>query len=65
MNRFEIANVYKIATDEGSQCPYWSFRSFDKTAAWNAAENARSWRSAGMAHPGRSAAPPRPVGVKK
>lgn len=65
MNRFEIANVYKIATDAGCQRPYWSFRSYDKAAALIAADNARSWRIVGSAHPGRPAAPPRPVGVKK
>jgi hypothetical protein len=65
MNLFDLANVYRIATDTGASRLFRSSGTFCNAAAGIAADNARSWRIVRAASPGRSGAPPRPVGVKK
>ncbi|GLY08545.1 hypothetical protein Acsp01_89240 [Actinoplanes sp. NBRC 101535] len=65
MNRFDLANVYWFRADPGTPRRVRSLMTFDKPAAGDAAENARSWRFARVTPPGRPAAPPRPVGVKE
>lgn len=65
MNLFDLANVYRITTDGGREGSNRSSGTFCNAAAGNAADNARSWRPVGTVPPGRPAAPPRPVGVKR